>query len=193
MSFKHHQNNIVLLVKNRRAGDWYTIYPHLPIVKRVNNPLYSSTNEWEKDIYATELHIVAATISRLHLCCHADDSFRAASAAITMHCRWISSWNSRASKFGRRKEKFLGSCHFFLDGKYPGSTHGTPVLIKDKHQNMSHFWLGLSSEKLHRGFNFVIHVWLPGIWRFPEIGIAPKSSILMVFSTIDHLFWGTPI
>jgi len=32
-------------------GDWYTIYHHLPAVKGVNKPLYSSTNQWEKDIY----------------------------------------------------------------------------------------------------------------------------------------------
>ena len=42
--------NNVLLVKI--AGPvWYTIYHHLPAVKGVNKPLYSSTNQWEKDIY----------------------------------------------------------------------------------------------------------------------------------------------
>ena len=29
------------------------------------------------------------------------------------------------------------------------------------------------------------------IWRFPEIGLPPKLSILMAFSTINHPFGGT--
>ena len=37
--------------KNRGAGSWYTIYHHLPVVKGINKPLYSPTNQWEKDIY----------------------------------------------------------------------------------------------------------------------------------------------
>ena len=37
--------------KNRGAGDWYTIYHHLPVVIRAKRPLYLSTNQWEKDIY----------------------------------------------------------------------------------------------------------------------------------------------
>ena len=32
------------------------------------------------------------------------------------------------------------------------------------------------------------------IWMFPKIvGFPPKSSILIVFSMINHPFWGTPI
>ena len=30
-------------------------------------------------------------------------------------------------------------------------------------------------------------------WEFPLLGITPKSSILMGFSSINHLLWGTPI
>ena len=30
---------------------WHTIYHRLPVVEGVNKPLYSSTNQWEKDIY----------------------------------------------------------------------------------------------------------------------------------------------
>ena len=43
--------NNVLLVKIE-GPVWYTIYHHLP-VKGVNlqTPLFSSTNQWEKDIY----------------------------------------------------------------------------------------------------------------------------------------------
>ena len=31
------------------------------------------------------------------------------------------------------------------------------------------------------------------IWRFPEIGGTPKSSILIGFSDINHPFWETPL
>ena len=32
------------------------------------------------------------------------------------------------------------------------------------------------------------------IWEVPKIGVGPpKSSILIVFSLINHPFWGTPI
>ena len=33
------------------------------------------------------------------------------------------------------------------------------------------------------------------IWWFPKIGVpgTPKSSILLGFSLINHLFWGAPI
>ena len=41
--------------KNRLV--WYTIYHHLPVVKGVNKPLYSSTNQWEKDIYGYPKYI----------------------------------------------------------------------------------------------------------------------------------------
>ena len=30
------------------------------------------------------------------------------------------------------------------------------------------------------------------IWRFPKIGVPPKSSILMGCSISNHLFWDTP-
>ena len=43
--------NNVLLVQIE-GPVWYTIYRHLPVVKGVNKPLYLSTNQWEKDIYA---------------------------------------------------------------------------------------------------------------------------------------------
>ena len=35
--------------------------------------------------------------------------------------------------------------------------------------------------------------WFNYIWRFPKIGVSPKSSILVGFSLINHPFWGTPI
>jgi len=38
--------NNVLLVKIE-GPIWYTIYYHLPVVKGVNKPLYSPTNQWE--------------------------------------------------------------------------------------------------------------------------------------------------
>ena len=37
-----------------------------------------------------------------------------------------------------------------------------------------------------------LELWFP-TWRFPEIGVPSKSSTLMVVSTINHPFWGTPI
>ena len=38
--------------KNRRAGARYTIYHHSPAVSKGSfKPLYSSTNQWVKDIY----------------------------------------------------------------------------------------------------------------------------------------------
>ena len=43
--------NNVLLVKIE-GPVWYTIYHHLPVVKGVcYTPLFSSTNQWEEDIY----------------------------------------------------------------------------------------------------------------------------------------------
>ena len=36
------------------AGDWYTIYHHLPAVSRGKyTALFSSTHQWEKDIYGS--------------------------------------------------------------------------------------------------------------------------------------------
>jgi hypothetical protein len=43
--------NHMLLVKIE-GPVWYTIYHHLLVVKGVlQTPLFSSTNQWEKDIY----------------------------------------------------------------------------------------------------------------------------------------------
>ena len=42
--------NNVLLVKIE-GPVWYTIYHHLPVAKGINKALYSSTDQWEKDIY----------------------------------------------------------------------------------------------------------------------------------------------
>ena len=49
-------SNNVLLVKIE-GPVWYTIYHPLPVVKGVNKPLYSSANQWEKDIYGSKFHI----------------------------------------------------------------------------------------------------------------------------------------
>ena len=38
----------------------------------------------------------------------------------------------------------------------------------------------------------IIQIFHMIIWRFPEIGGTPKSSIFMVFSIINRPFGGTP-
>ena len=42
---EHWINNVLLVLIDRPV--WYTIYHYLPVVSRVNKPLYESTNQWE--------------------------------------------------------------------------------------------------------------------------------------------------
>jgi len=51
-------NNVLSV--NIEGPVWYAIYHHLPVVRGVNKPVYSSIKQLEKDIYVLDSHHAAS-------------------------------------------------------------------------------------------------------------------------------------
>ena len=88
-------------------------------------------------------------------------------------------------------------------GPGPRGFLGFPKSSLSFHPDQTHHWGDPHHSGQHQGWSFLSKNFTTGkccfwwgIWVFPKIGVpwgAPKSSILIGFSIINHPFWGTII